>query len=167
MDLVGPLPPSRGKRFVVTIIDRTSHWPVAVPVADISAEKIAEVFATHWISSFGVQSRITTDQGRQFESDLFSSLCRTFGCQRIRTTAYHPQANGRVERWHRALKSAILANQTLDWVGILSLVLLDLRSSVRDTGVSAAQLTLGTELRLSGDLIVDSVFPMEKPHAFV
>ncbi|KAL1138911.1 hypothetical protein AAG570_008973 [Ranatra chinensis] len=48
-------------------------------------------------------------QGRQFESQLFTRLTIVLGIQRLRTTAYHPQANGVVERWHRSLKAALTA----------------------------------------------------------
>lgn len=152
MDIVGPLVPSRGKRYCVTIIDRASRWPEAIPTNDISAEAISEIFLREWVSRFGVPARLTTDQGRQFESQLVRTLTRTLGTDKARTTAYHPQANGKIERWHRCLKASIMANETERWVDILPTVLLGLRSAVSgDTGVSPTQLTFGTELRLPGD----------------
>ena len=60
-----------------------------------------------WISRFGVPLRITSDQGRQFESHLFKALSTLTGTSRIRTTAFHPSANGLVERLHRQLKTTI------------------------------------------------------------
>ena len=49
------------------------------------------------MARFGVPTTITTDIGSQFESRLFSELTALFDINRIRTTAYHPQANVMVE----------------------------------------------------------------------
>jgi cleavage and polyadenylation specificity factor subunit 1 len=46
VDIVGPLPPSaRREKYILTMIDRTSRWPEAVPMTDITAEKCADSFA--------------------------------------------------------------------------------------------------------------------------
>ena len=53
--------------------------------------------------------RITTDRGTQFTSGTWGDWCKKQGVQNITTTAYHPQANGMVERIHRTLKAALCA----------------------------------------------------------
>lgn len=63
IDIVGPLPPSDGKQYVVTMMDRTTHWPEAIPVNNITAEAVAETLVQHWIARFGSPERLTTDQG--------------------------------------------------------------------------------------------------------
>jgi len=152
VDIVGPLPASRGKRYLMTMIDRATRWPEAVPLNDITAETVTKVLYSTWVARFGVPENITTDQGRQFESKLFENLAKTLGSKKIRTTAYHPQSNGKVERWHRALKASIMAADVTSWVDSLPTILLGLRSTVQsDTGYSAAQLATGEELRLPCD----------------
>uniref|UniRef100_A0A1X7TW34 Integrase catalytic domain-containing protein n=1 Tax=Amphimedon queenslandica TaxID=400682 RepID=A0A1X7TW34_AMPQE len=115
--LVGPLPVSRGFTYLLTMVDRFTRWPEVVPLQDATAETVALGFITAWVSRFGVPSLITMDQERQFESSIWSQLMRILGTQRIRTTAYHPIANGLVERLHCQLKAAIkcLPSPT-DWV---------------------------------------------------
>ncbi|XP_045492481.1 uncharacterized protein LOC123691931 [Colias croceus] len=80
---------------------------------------------------------------------------KLLGINKLRTTPYHPQSNGAVERWHRSLKAALtarLCNISSSWVTELPTVLLGLRTAVRsDTGISAAEITYGTTLRLPGD----------------
>ncbi|BHF82504.1 hypothetical protein SprV_0802564200 [Sparganum proliferum] len=66
LDLIGPLPPSRGYTHILTAVDRFTRWPIAVPISDTSAENIVMVFLTHWISNFGVPATLTIDRGSQF-----------------------------------------------------------------------------------------------------
>ena len=138
VDLVGPLPQSEGMKYIFTIIDRFSRWVEAVPLPSMTASDCASALLRHWISRFGVPSDITTDQGRQFCSDLWRDLNRLLGIRSLRTTAYHPQSNGMVERLHRTIKERIMArSSTPDWMSHLPLVLLGIRSSVVRTVVRA------------------------------
>ena len=104
---MGPLPPSGVFTSLLTMIDRFTRWFEAVPLADCTASSVALAFVTHWDARFGVPVSITTDQGRQFESSLWSQLMSVLGSHCIRTTAYHLIANGLVECLHRQLKAAI------------------------------------------------------------
>jgi hypothetical protein len=126
---------------------------MAVPLSEITAETVARQFLTHWVANFGVPTVVTTDRGAQFESQLFHELTCLLGTKRIRTTSYHPSANGMVERLHRQLKAALMAHgDTIHWVDTLPLVLLGLRCSVKaDLGFSSAELVYGTTLKLPGD----------------
>jgi cleavage and polyadenylation specificity factor subunit 1 len=82
---------------------------------DQEAATVARAFYTHWIARFGTPLRITTDQGRQFESCFFKQLNNLTGTNHLRTTAYHPSENGMVERSHRQLKAAIKCHQNNQW----------------------------------------------------
>ena len=109
IDLVGPLPPSQSYRYLLTYIDRFTRWPEAIPISYSTAETAARAFLNGCVSRFGVLSLITTDRGVQFESALWQNLMQLLGTKCIRTTAYHPSANGLVERFHRQLKAALKA----------------------------------------------------------
>jgi transposase InsO family protein len=100
-----------------------------------------------WISRHGCPLRETTDQGRQFEAQLFRALLQLCGAKLHHTTAYHPIANGLVERLHRTLKAALMCYQSEAWTDALPLVLLGLRTAVKpDIKASAAELVYGEQL---------------------
>ncbi|CAK1593174.1 unnamed protein product [Parnassius mnemosyne] len=152
LDLIGPLPPSGDYRYCLTAVDRFMRWTEAVPLKDITAESVAKAFLSGWIARFGCSTDIVTDRGRQFESALFAQLSRFIGFKHRRTTSYHPQCNGLVERFHRQLKTAIMCHANSSWTEALPIVLLGIRSSFKeDLQSSSAELVYGEPLRLAGE----------------
>ena len=81
-------------RHVTAPIDPFTRWPEAITTKDINAATIARIFVKGWISRFGFPAKIKTDQGRQFESKLLKELTQIVSTKHLRTTAYHPAANG-------------------------------------------------------------------------
>ena len=65
IDLVGPLPISQGCTFLFTLVDRTTRWLEAVPLASTTAKDCAEALCAHWVTRFGVPHTLTSDRGPQ------------------------------------------------------------------------------------------------------
>ena len=145
IDLVGPLPMSQGKTYIFTMIDRKTRWVEAIPIASISATNVAKHLISSWFSRYGIPDHIITDQGTQFEGQLFDALSSSYGFKHIHTTAYHPQANGMIERFHRSLKTSLRCLSIKgDWVSALPMVLLGWRNTIHSaSGTSPAQLLFG------------------------
>ena len=144
----------QGMRYCLTVVDRFTRWPQAIPLPNMEAETCARALMSGWIAHYGIPLIITSDQGRQFESHLFQSLCRLLGARRVRTVAFHPESNGLVERMHRSLKTAIKAREESNWVDSLPLVLLGLRTAFKeDLLASAAEMVYGMTLRLPGSFL--------------
>ena len=74
----------------------------------------AEELVKEFITRFGVLLPIHTDQGRNFESELFSQTCKLLGIHKTRTTALHPPSDKMIERFNRTLENqmAIFANKS-------------------------------------------------------
>ena len=136
-------------------------------MSDATAESCASALLSGWVSRFGVPTTITTDRGRQFESSLWHALMNLLDTTRHRTTSYHPQANGLVERFHRHLKGGLKARLAgPNWVDELPIVLLGIRTSLKEgLDCSSAALVYGTTLRLPGDFFTKST--PEDPASFL
>ncbi|KHJ41296.1 integrase core domain protein [Trichuris suis] len=158
VDIVGPLPTVDDSRYLLTAVDRFTRWPEAWPLQDISAQTVAQTFLTNWIARFGVPLQITTDRGKQFESHVWSSLNKLLGCQHAPTSVYHPQANGLVERFHRRLKTALIARMQatgIKWTAALPFVLLRVRTALKaNIDLAPAEMVYGSTLRLPAEFIV-------------
>ncbi len=152
VDIVGPLPPSQGYTYLLTCVDRFTRWPEAVFIQNIAAETVAQAFIATGVARFGTPSTVTTDRGSQFQSHLCKAFTGLLGTKHLRTTAYHPCANGLVERLHRQLKGALKGHpQQERWIEALPLVLLGIRTSLKeDRGCTTAELVYGTTLCLPG-----------------
>ena len=153
IDIVGPLVPSKqhGKtftspfRYLLTCIDRATRWVEATPLSEITSSSVASAFLDTWVSRFGVPLYIVTDRGSQFEAELFKDLAKFIGFHRLRTTSYHPQANGMIERFHRTLKTAIMCRKE-EWLQALPVVLLGIRSIPNESGFSAFTAVTGNQI---------------------
>ena len=152
-------------QYLLTVVDRFSRWPTAVPIRDISASTLAKTILKEWISTFGTPQVITTDRGAQFQSSLFQEFSNLLGVKHIKTTAYYPQDNGLVERFHRSLKTSLAARtDSTNWVDELPLILLAWRNTVKeDIGCLPAELVFGTPLSLPGEYFNDSLDTASKP----
>ena len=165
MDIVGPLPQSRGVTHLFIIVDRFTRWPEAIPLQDTSTSSCGRALVAHWVARFGVPADISSDRGPQFTSGLWSAMAQLLGIKIHHTTAYHPQANGLVDRFHRHMKTSLMARLTgPDWMDELPWVLLGIRTAPKeDLSCSSAELVYGAPLTVPGDFIPRSNGHEEPP----
>ena len=126
----------------------------------MQADTVARAFYEHWIYLYGALLTISSDQGAQFESALFTALTKLVGAKRTRTTSYHPQANGMVEMFHRTLKAALMCSPDTPWPDLLPSVLLGLRTAFKeDLQASPMEMLYGMSLRIPGEFFVTDSIP--------
>ena len=108
---------SRGNRYALVIMDYFSKYVRVYPLKDQVTETVLDALMD-WVYAFGAPKRLHSDQGRQFESHLFQAMCEKMGIRKTRTTPYHPQSDGMVERFNRTLKDMIskyIRADGVDW----------------------------------------------------
>ena len=108
MELVGPLPETaRGNKWILALSDHFTRWQNALALPDATAPTVATGLKEHAFCYFGLPEQIHSDQGAQFEGELMVELCDIWGIKKTRTSPYHPQGNGVVERGNRTLGDAL------------------------------------------------------------
>ncbi|XP_072169909.1 uncharacterized protein [Diadema setosum] len=157
LDIVGPLPRSKkGNRYILVVCDYATRYPEAVPLPSIEAERVADELIRIF-SRVGIPHELLSDQGSNFMSLLMKQLCSSLGIKQIRTSPYHPQANGLVERFNATLKD-MLKPYTLEgnvtWDDLIPYVLFAYREVPQEsTGFSPFELLYGHRVRGPLDVI--------------
>ena len=142
------VPTSRNNnRYLLVVQDYFTKWPVAIPLRDQTASRISTELVKLF-STYGQPDLLHSDQGRNFESTILSQVLEAFGVEKTRTTAYHPQGDGMVERLNRSLLQLLRSyvDKYDDWEEHLPLALYAYRTSTHtSTGASPFMLMYGRQ----------------------
>jgi transposase InsO family protein len=160
VDIVGPLKKCKsGNRFILTVIDLASHYPLAFPLQTHTAAEVVKCLIQVF-SNYGFPDELLSDCGSEFMSELtqiFLTECQVF---QLKTSPYHPQTNGCLERFHRTLKSMLKGcGETFpgDWDQLLPWVLFSYREvPVENLGFSPFELVFGRNVKGILQLIKNS-----------
>jgi len=108
VDITGPHPrSSKQNQYILTVVDHFSKWAEAIPLRNHTAPVVARALVMHVFSRYGAPLQLVSDQGPEFQSELFAHLMRWLERDKLRTSAYKPSSNGVVERLHCTLNSMI------------------------------------------------------------
>ena len=150
MDLVGPLPrTASGYKYLLTLMDLHTKYPEAIPLKRVTNEAVLEAFM-EIVSRHGIPENILTDQGSVFMSRLTKSVCELLGIDRIRTSPYHPQSDGALEKWHACLKGMLKKSgvELKNWDLSLKYLLFAYRDTPHAvTGFTPFELLFGREVK--------------------
>ena len=149
--------PSKGNiDNVLVITDHFTRHAQAFPSKVQTALATAKLLWNNFFLHYGFPSKIITDQGRNFESELIENLCQLAGVQKLRTSPYHPQTNGQCERFNGTLLNmpqTLTPEQKKDWKNHVP-ALVHAYNYIRNaaTGFSPYYLLFGREPRLPVDV---------------
>ena len=171
VDVCGPLPPSRGYKYLLMVVCRSTRFVDAIPMTEATTEACANALLHGWVSRHGVASCCTSDNGVEFVSSVWKKMQEKLGIKLNYTSLYSPQTNGLIERQNSTIKTSLKAalvqmgeDYKENWYDFLPWVLLMKRTSFqKELGTSPAFLAYGTNLAVPGDLLRDPGEPFTEP----
>ena len=176
IDIIGPMQQTKGSRyrFVLMIIDLATRWVEAVPLREITSERICTALMSVF-TKYGFPTIILSDNGTQFVSQLTQSFNKILEISQIFSARYHPQSNGCIERLNQTIKQ-MLKKVTIDnpneWDVYLPMVLFAYRSTVhQSTGFSPFEMLFGknpkTPIDIFKDTMIDEKEIKQTPYEYV
>jgi hypothetical protein len=149
------MPSCAGKHYLVIARDDLSGWPEARALAKADSASIAKFLWEEVVCRHGCFGRLVVDGGPE-NKGFVEEFTRRYRIQRVQISAYHPQANGMIERGHKPIIEA-LARMTTEtgqlWVHCLPAVLFADRTTVhRPTEVTPFELVYGRQAILPVEL---------------
>lgn len=156
LDIVGPLPLTKSNnQYLLTIQCNLTKFLDAIPLPNATAQTIGTAFAKDYITRYGTPRTILTDQGQNFMSNTIKQISKLFKIKQVRTTAYHPQSNGSLERSHLVLIEHIkhYTKNGNDWDEYIRFAIFCYNTAKHEsTSFTPHQLIFGQEARLPSDM---------------
>lgn len=151
VDCVGPLPRTKsGNQFLLTIMCAATRFPEAIPLRRITAKTVSKALIK-FFTLFGLPRVVQTDQGSNFMSRVFTQVLKQLSIQHCTSSAYHPESQGALERFHQTLKTMLRAyckEFESDWDEGTPLLLFAVREVTQESlGFSPAELVFGHTVR--------------------
>ncbi len=147
IDIVGEIHPAsaEGHRWILTLVDNCTRFPVAIPMKRIDSISIAEELVGIW-ANWGCPKVCFSDNGSNLISAAMQEVHALMGITGQTAPCYHPQANSIVERSHSMMKN-ILRKLTIEqpnqWHRYITPLLFAMRTTPNSTGYSSFELMYG------------------------
>ena len=151
IDCVGPLPKTKSQNeYLLTIMCSSTRFPEAIPLRSIKTNTILKALIK-FFTLFGLPKSIQSDQGTNFMAHAFQQVMNQLGIKQYKSSAYHPESQGALERFHQTLKTMIrmyCTENSRDWDEGVHLLLFAVRESVQESlGFSPFELVFGHAVR--------------------
>uniref|UniRef100_A0AAZ1Y236 Integrase catalytic domain-containing protein n=1 Tax=Oreochromis aureus TaxID=47969 RepID=A0AAZ1Y236_OREAU len=151
VDCVGPLPKTKaGYQYILTIMCAATRFPEAIPLRSLRAKAVVKALV-QFFSTFGLPKHIQTDQGSNFLSRVFAQVMSELSVKHRVSSAYHPETQGALERFHQTLKAMLrkyCVETDSEWDVGLPLLLFAIREATQESlGFSPAELVFGHTVR--------------------
>ena len=147
IDCVGPLPKTKsGNQYLLTIMCVATRFLKAIPLRNIKVHTIIKALIK-FFTFVGFPKSIQSDQGSNFMSGVFQQMMHQLNITQYKSSAYHPQSQGTIERFHQTLKNMMRCyclGFEKDWDEGVHLLMFAARESVQEAlGFSPFELVFG------------------------
>lgn len=171
IDCVGPLPKTKkGNIYLLTVMCTATRYPEVFPLRNIKAKNIVKCLL-NFFTSVGIPKEIQSDQASNFSSDLFREVLKELNISQTLSSAYHPQSQGCLERFHQTLKTVLRKfcfETASDWDESISFLLFALRETPQESlGYSPFELLYGRQIRGPLKVLKDEWFKEPSTHSKV
>ena len=151
IDCVGPLPKTKsGNEYLLTIMCASTRFQEAIPPRNIKTKSIVKALVK-FFTFVGLPKSVQSDQGSNFMSGIFQQVMHELGITQYKSSPYHPESQGALERFHQTLKNMIRSycfDTEKDWDEGIHLLLFAVRESVQESlGFSPFELVFGHTVR--------------------
>ena len=129
-------------------MDFATRYPEAVPLRRIDAPTVCEELLTVF-ARYGIPEELLSDRGANFTAKLTEELLKKLDVKHLKTSPYHLQSNGMIERFHGVLKQMLrkTGDQDAQWDICLPFVLFAYRETPHSsTGFTPFELMFGREI---------------------
>ena len=151
IDCVGPLPKTRsGYQYLLTLMCAATRFPEAIPLRSLKAKYVVKALV-NFFSLVGLPVSCQSDRGTNFTSKLFAQVLSSLSIEHKMSSAYHPESQGALERFHQTLKSMMkkyCSETGREWDEGLPFLLMAVRESIQESlGFSPNELVFGHSVR--------------------
>lgn len=167
IDTIGPLTQSNsGNTYAITLVDELTKYLIILPVRDKSAKTVARSIFENFILTHGPMRGIKTDLGTEYINSTIQELCSLLKIKHAKSTAYHHETLGGVERNHRTLNQylrAYLNGNLSDWdtyANYFAFCYNTTPNSNTDYKYSPHELVYGKAVNLTTDFLGSKIDPL-------
>ena len=151
IDCVGPLPRTKsGNEYLLTIMCTSTRFPEGIPLRNIKTKSIVKALIK-FFTFVGLPKSVQSDQGSNFMSGIFQQVMHELGIKHYRSSTYHPESQGALERFHQISKNMIRSycfDTEKVWDEGIHLLLFAVRVSIQESlGFSPFELVFGHSVR--------------------
>ena len=148
-------PSKTGKENVLVITNAFTKFSLAVCTPNQTAKTVAKILVKKWFHVYGVPTRIHSDQGRCFDSNIIKALCKMYGVEQSFTSPYNPRGNAFCEHFNRTLfglLKTLKSEEKADWPSHLPALVFAYNATPHaSTGYQPYQLMFGRHAPAPGD----------------
>lgn len=167
IDTIGPMPKSNnGYQYAITLIDELSKYLVIIPIVDKSAKSVARAIFEQFIKHYGPMKALKSDLGTEYVNEIIKELLMMFNITHSKSTAYHHETVGSVERSHRTLNEYLrsyLNGNMSEWdtyANYFQFCYNSTPNAMSEYKYSPFELIYGKELNLPKDILTNKIDPI-------